>query len=217
MITEFKIFESEENFENLGTNTAYWSWEDDSQTKTAEILLDKNTDTLYLKINAVWVKTGLGAGKRESDLEFVNIGNLQKPNLSLVRTLLKKHNIQKSVAASGFNIHWSDEEGNKMSLSELIQNYKDENNSNTEFKHIKSISDFKNSIKNDTIDDIELVQYSDRSYALFGLGTKQIKDNLINLGCRYNKFLTDPKTGEKRPGWIFSNNKLDKIKQLIKN
>lgn len=213
MITEFKIFESEENFENLGTNTAYWSWEDDSQTKTAEILLDKNTDTLYLKINAVWVKTGLGAGKRESDLEFVNIGNLQKPNLSLVRTLLKKHNIQKSIASYGFKIHWSDNEGNKMSLSELIQNYKDENNSKPEFKHIKSIYDFKDSIKSN---DIELVQYSERSYALFGLGTKQIKDELINLGCRYNKFLTDPKTGQKRPGWIFSNNKLDKIKQLIK-
>lgn len=36
-----------------------------------------------------------------------------------------------------------------------------------------------------------------------------------SMGCRFNKFLKDPKTGETRPGWIFPNYKLEKIKELL--
>ena len=81
-----------------------------------------------------------------------------------------------------------------------------------ELKHIKPISKFKEEPKNK---DIELVKYSDRSYALFGEDTKKIKDELNILGCKYNRFLTDPTTGQKRAGWICSIGKLDKVKELL--
>jgi len=209
MIKEFKIFESGENYEVLATNKSYYSWEYDNQESTAQILLDKSDDSLYLKIHKVHVKTGLGAGTYPMNAEFVCIGTLQKADLALVRKLLKKHQYDQRK----FSTHWEDEEGNKMSLTDLLKMHKPEK-PKRQLKHIEPISKFQE-VEKPTDQEIELVQYSDRSYALFGEGTKEIKDELKNLGCRYNKFLTDPKTGQKRPGWIFSISKLDKIKDLI--
>ena len=59
------------------------------------------------------------------------------------------------------------------------------------------------------------MSYSALSHALFGEGTKKIKDDLAKLGCKYNKFLTDPKTGQKRAGWICSNRVLNDVKKLL--
>jgi hypothetical protein len=201
-----KIFENFGNdYEVLATNEVYWRWEYDAITVTAKILLDKTDNSLYLKINSVHTKSGLGAGVFPKQLEFINIGNLQKADLALVRTLLSKHALQQK-----FSRFWEDKEGNKLSLGDLIKLLKPEK-PKRELKHIKPITTF----EEPNIQNIELVKYSDKSYALFGLGTKDIKDQLIALGCRYNKFLTHPETGEKKAGWIFSNNKLDKIKEII--
>lgn len=207
MIKNFKLFESGENYEVLATNNSYWSWEYDSIDVVAKILLDKSTESLYLKITKTHSKTGIGSGVRTSELELVNIGTLQKPDLSKVRPLLKKHGMDQRK----FSVHWEDEEGNKMSLSDLLKMHKPEK-PKRELKHIEPISNFEES-KNTK--DIELVQYSDRAYAIFGAGTREIKDELLKIGCRYNRFLTYPKTGEKRPGWICSINKVDLVKDLL--
>ena len=219
MIRNFKIFEQrqkfelEENYKVLGTNESSWSWEDDADHRTAQILLNRNDDSLYLKINQVHTKFGMGAGTRSAILAFVNIGNIQKADLAIVRTLLKKHAHQKSSAGNGFSKFWQDEEGNKMNLTDLLKMYKPEK-IKKELKFIKPISEFEEPIKK--IDkNIELVKYSDRSYAIFGEGTKNIKDELLSLGCKYNRFLTDPSNGEKRAGWIFPIGKLDKVKEII--
>jgi hypothetical protein len=211
MIRNFKIFENNENYKIIASNESYWSWEYDSDTVTARILLfDDNS--LYLTITKVHSKSGLGAGTTKNELVNINIGNLQKADLALVRSLLKKHAHTRTSASGGFSKLWEDEEGNKLSLTDLINLYKEERDikSNT-LKHIKQISNFQNT---PTLN-IELVKYSDRAYALFGDDTKKIKDQLINLGCRYNKFLTDPSTGNKRAGWICSLGKVDKIKEII--
>lgn len=212
-----KLFEKMDgNYEVLATNYSSWSWEYDHCNTTASILLDRTTNELYLKIRETHTKTGIGAGSRSEDKEFVSIGTLEKPSLAIVRSLLKKHGHD----SNKFSVHWEDEEGNKMSLGELLKSLKPAK-PKRELKHIKPISGFDSQITNkaapkyETSDDIELVQYSDRSYALFGSGTKNIKDQLKELGCRYNRFLTDPRTGEKKAGWIFSIGKLDKIKELI--
>ena len=76
--------------------------------------------------------------------------------------------------------------------------------------HIKPISSFTDK------KDIEIVKYSDKAYAIFGSDTIKIKEKLLELGCRFNKFLTDPNTGQKRAGWIFSNNKLKQVEDLLK-
>jgi len=206
MLTNFKLFENNVDYEVLGTNHSSTSWEYDHHEATATILLDKSDDSLYLKIRAVHTKSGLGAGSFPKDLVFIKIGNLQKADLALVKTLLKKH----SYDQRKFSIHWEDEEGNKMSLTELIKMHKPEK-VKKEMKHIKSIDTFDEPIKKD----IEIVKYSDRSYAIFGNDTKEIKDQLMNFGCRYNKFLTDPRTTEKRPGWICSINKIDRVREII--
>ena len=212
MIKYFKIFEFSENYEVIATNHSSYSWEDDYIEVTAQILLDKTDNALYLKMRKVHTKSGLGAGTFPRDLEFIKIGTLQKANLALVRSLLKKHGYDQSK----FSRFWKDDEGNKLSLTDLLELHKPEKPK----RQLKHIEPFQSQITNKKAPkyenkDIELVQYSDRSYALFGLGTKDIKDELKALGCRYNRFLTDPKTGQKRAGWIFSIGKLDKIKELL--
>jgi len=198
-----KLFESTKNYKVIATNNSYYSWEYDSSHAHAEILLDEDDDSLYLKITDVSTKTGLGAGTFPKPGEFVRIGNLNKANLAMVRNLLKKHQYDQNK----FKRFWEDEEGNKMSLTDLLKTLKPDK---PQLKHIKPIVPFEETSKN-----IELVKYSEKAYALFGEGTRDIKDELLALGCRYNKFLTDPNTGQKRPGWIFPATKLDKIKELL--
>ena len=59
-------------------------------------------------------------------------------------------------------------------------------------------------------DSIEMVDYSEKSFALIGLGTKAIKDELVKYGS-YNRHL---KCG---PGWIFSKKQEATIKALLPN
>lgn len=211
MINKFKIFENNENYKIIASNESHWSWEYDSDTVTARILL-YDDNSLYLTITKVHTKSGLGAGTTKNELVNINIGNLQKADLALVRNLLKKHSHTRTSASGGFTKLWEDEEGNKLSLTDLINLYKQERQiKDNKLKHIKQISNFQNA---PTLN-IELVKYSDRAYALFGDDTKKIKDQLLNLGCKYNKFLTDPSTGNKRAGWICSLGKVDKIKEII--
>ena len=61
-------------------------------------------------------------------------------------------------------------------------------------------------------DSIKLVNYSDKSIALFG-NTKKLKEILKILGGRYNKNLKYPENGNKANGWIFPIKK----KELILN
>jgi len=201
-----------DNLEVLVKNKSYYQWEYDYNDVTAEILLDKEDNSVYLEMKSHKVKSGLGKGSWTTPLELVKIGNLNtKIDTALVRTLLKKHKISQH----NFSQHWEDKEGNLMSLTEVFLMYSPEKTEITKapkvskLKHIKSINTF------DKKDNIEIIKYSDKAYAIFGEDTRKIKDDLLSIGCRYNKFLTDPKTGQKRVGWICSNSKIDLVKELI--
>ena len=61
-------------------------------------------------------------------------------------------------------------------------------------------------------EDIEVVDYKERSYALFG-NTYDIKDQLKDMGAYYNKFLTH--NGRKQPGWIVSKKKKAELEKII--
>lgn len=173
MITSFKIFEEytliqpddsgleykNNDYTLLATNDSFYSWEYDHRHSHAEILLDKNDNSLYLKITNTHKKTGLGAGTFKNPGEFVKIGDLKKANLTLVRTLLKKHQYDQRK----FSRFWEDEEGNKMSLTDIIKLYKIEQ-PEKKLKHIKYT---------EQANDIELIKYSDKAYALFGEDTKK--------------------------------------------
>ena len=62
---------------------------------------------------------------------------------------------------------------------------------------------------------IKVVEYSERACAVFG-DTKAIKEELKEIGGKYNRFLTDPEDGEKKPGWIFQIKKMEQVKNLVK-
>lgn len=63
-----------------------------------------------------------------------------------------------------------------------------------------------------TVDDLEMVDYSEKAIAVFG-DTKSIKDQLKELGGRFNPALNY--NGEKRAGWIFSKKKADEVRNLM--
>ena len=65
-----------------------------------------------------------------------------------------------------------------------------------------------------TEDAPELVNYSEKAIALFG-DSKHIKEELKKLGCKWNKFLTNPKTGKKQGGWISAKKHENEILKLI--
>jgi hypothetical protein len=69
---------------------------------------------------------------------------------------------------------------------------------------------------------IECIEYSAQSLALFGEGTKVIKEQLKGLGGKFNKFLSytppdsdDQTNATKRPGWIVKKSQRDEVMKLI--
>jgi len=62
-------------------------------------------------------------------------------------------------------------------------------------------------------DSVQTVDYSDRSFAVFG-DTKPIKEELKQLGGRFNKYLKHD--GVTKAGWIFPMKDRDDVEQLIK-
>lgn len=59
---------------------------------------------------------------------------------------------------------------------------------------------------------IEMVNYSEKAIAIFG-DTKQIKDELKNIGGKFNPFLN--RDGIKTAGWIFSKKYSATVEELI--
>lgn len=60
--------------------------------------------------------------------------------------------------------------------------------------------------------DIEIVEYSEKSIAVFG-NTTPIKDVLNDLGGRFNWYLNY--NGEKKPGWIFSKKNEAELRRVL--
>lgn len=59
---------------------------------------------------------------------------------------------------------------------------------------------------------VEIVDYSEKALAVFG-ETKEIKDQLKDLGGRFNPSLKH--NGEKRAGWIFSKKQAEAVRELV--
>lgn len=60
--------------------------------------------------------------------------------------------------------------------------------------------------------EFELVEYSEKALAVFG-NTKAIKEQLKEIGGRFNAYLTH--NGQKMAGWIFSKSKEQQLKSLL--
>jgi hypothetical protein len=62
---------------------------------------------------------------------------------------------------------------------------------------------------------MQLINYSDKSFVLFGEETKTHKDLIKSLGGSWNGGLTNPITGGKFRGWIFSNKRLNAVLNIL--
>lgn len=61
----------------------------------------------------------------------------------------------------------------------------------------------------------EIVNYGEKAFAVFG-DTREMKDSLSQLGGRFNRFLTNPKTQQREAGWIFPNSKRVAVEDILK-
>jgi hypothetical protein len=61
------------------------------------------------------------------------------------------------------------------------------------------------------------INYSDRSFVLFGEDTINHRDLIKSLGGRWNRNLTNPITGERFGGWIFSNGRFNTVSSVLGN
>jgi hypothetical protein len=61
------------------------------------------------------------------------------------------------------------------------------------------------------------INYSDRSFVLFGEDTKTHKDLIKSLGGSWNRNLRNPITGERFGGWIFSNGRFNAVSNVLGN
>ena len=61
------------------------------------------------------------------------------------------------------------------------------------------------------------INYSDRSFVLFGDDTRNHIDLIKSLGGKWNRNLTNPITGERFGGWIFSNGRLNAVSSVLGN
>lgn len=62
----------------------------------------------------------------------------------------------------------------------------------------------------------EIIDYSEKSCAVIG-ETKEHKENLKLLGCKFNNNLTREGSEEKIPGWIFSKKNRESIENYLAN
>jgi hypothetical protein len=96
LITEATTFESEyaqkykpEGYNLIATNESNWHWEYDNVYKYAFLYMN-NTGNLLLKVIDVHVKTGIGAGTRDTLLFEDNVGTINKPDTKNIQETLKK-------------------------------------------------------------------------------------------------------------------------------
>lgn len=78
----------------------------------------------------------------------------------------------------------------------------------------KEVSTPNNNDVNIGIPGIEVIDYSEKAYAIFG-NTYQIKDDLKDIGASFNPRLNYK--GGKKAGWIIGKRKKDKLEQILNN
>ena len=64
---------------------------------------------------------------------------------------------------------------------------------------------------------LEMVRYSQKSIAIFGKRTKELRNEIRDLGGKFNAILNYKDTGTRQPGWIFfyTPEKEEELKQFI--
>jgi len=63
---------------------------------------------------------------------------------------------------------------------------------------------------------MQLINYSERSFVIFGDDTSIHKELIKTLGGRWNRNLTHPITNERFGGWVFSNRNLNAVSNALR-
>ena len=108
----------------IATNESDYGWEYFSDRRVAKVYLNERTGQLRLEITGHTKDTGINSYEKNDVLERVSLGDVGRPNLKKVSSLLKKHTHQRSRASSPFNRQWTNASGQKMSLGKIVAQYK---------------------------------------------------------------------------------------------
>lgn len=215
-VKSFKLYENLQpnKLVPIATNEINWSWEYDSTHIEATVFFDPTgSNELFLSIKRVHTKHGIGRDQFTTDLvSYEPIGTIDNPDLRKVQTLLTKYKYSDSPTSAGgggFKRQWTDMTGDSMSLGKIITNSR-----YLKMTNLKNRLAKKHTPKTEPMKGINIMKYG-RGYAVYGQGTKDIKDELKEIGARFNFRLTHPETGEKFVGWVISPNKLVQVKDLI--
>jgi hypothetical protein len=65
--------------------------------------------------------------------------------------------------------------------------------------------------------EVFLINYSEKSFVVYGDGTYPIKEQLLSMHGTYNSHLKHPQTGEKLKGYVFSLKRKDKVIDKLKD
>jgi hypothetical protein len=103
----------------VAMNVSSWSWEYDANERVATVYMG-DQGGLRLTIVETHTKSGLGAGKRVSEIASMNLGNVRKPSLGGVRALLGKHSHSSTRAGYPFSAKWTTPDGKKAGLGEIL-------------------------------------------------------------------------------------------------
>jgi hypothetical protein len=130
--------------------------------------------------------------------------NIEEINQRLTKYNIKPERIQNYLSKYTVFLYkvFGDEKPIDNTPDDVVEN--PNNNQDVDNKYINTNKDY------------YIVDYTDKSIAVFGK-TYSIKDKLIELGGKFNKFLINPTTGNRESGWIFSKYKREKLEELFEN
>jgi len=100
----------------IGAIQNQWSWEYDHSVITATLLLVPVGGLLFLDVNKVHTKSGLGSGQFKTHLGLYAVGTLKNPMKSEIISILK--NLKQTVPFQ--RMGWYTDEQNQMSLKTLL-------------------------------------------------------------------------------------------------
>ena len=95
-IKEFNLTDDEMIF---AKNEARWSWEYDSQSRTLNLILNKETLELSVVIEERASSSGINRHSWVYYTKYDKLGTFNKPKLAEINKIKKKHNFEKSSAS----------------------------------------------------------------------------------------------------------------------
>lgn len=113
-----------DKFITLGTIENNWSWEYDASTVTAKLFFEPKDGSLFLDVNKVHIKSGLGRGRFDTHIGRFNVGTLKKPEKGLIGRILKDNKQMDPFRRNG----WFTNEKYDLSLKELFMEIYEGNN-----------------------------------------------------------------------------------------